>query len=102
MCNVFPSTSNFGDITRFIDDVKIMEFPSLYLYYMSQDSEPGFNSVRSCVVCAASQKEAMKINPFPYDPEIWPGAESIKLIGKAFGIKAGEVICTTFNHLLLN
>src|SRR5689334_8636539 len=73
-------------------NTKSTEFPTLYLYYMSSDSKSEFNGILSCVVCAESQKEALKINPYPHDPDVWPGAESIKLIGKAFpGIKAGEV-----------
>lgn len=103
MCAVFPITSNSNGFDSVIDDAQMVEYPTLYLYYMSQDSEPGFNSIRSCVVCAESQKDALDINPFSNDAEVWPGAESIKLIGKAYpGIKAGEVICASFNHLLLN
>lgn len=102
MCSVFPMTNSNG-LSSIIDNIQIMEYPTLYLYYMAQDSEPGFNSIKSCVVCAASQKDALDINPYPNDSDIWPGAESIKLIGKAYpGIKAGEVICASFNHLLLN
>lgn len=102
MCSIFPLTSDSGAFEPTIESSQELDSPTLYLYYMSQDSEPGFNSMRSCVVCASSQKEAMKINPFPNDPGIWPGAETIRLLGKAFSVKAGEIICTTFNHLLLN
>lgn len=106
MSTLLPIPLYFGNIDNTINIISAAEYPTLYLYYMSQDSEPGFNNIRSCVVCASSQKEAMKINPLgDNDPdwEIWPGAEDVKVIGKAWpGIKDGEVICSTFNHLLLN
>lgn len=102
MSTILPIPSNFGIFDPIVDNIQMLDIPNLYLYYMSQDSEPGFNSMRSCVVCAHSQREALDINPYPHDPNIWPGAESIKMIGKALGIKAGTVICASFNHLLLN
>lgn len=103
MFELIPVTSD--SIDRIITMNSVQDSPILYLYYMSQDSEPGFNNIRSCVVCASSQKEAKDINPLgDNDPdwEIWPGAETIKVIGKAFGLKSGDIICSTFNHLLLN
>ena len=100
MCQA--STVNSENFDFVIDNLQTADVPTLYLYYMSQDSSPGFNSIKCCVVCAESQSEALKINPYPHDPDIWLGAESIKLIGKAFGLKAGQIICASFNHLLLN
>lgn len=100
MCQT--SALNNENFDPVVDNLQTADIPTLYLYYMSQDSSPGFNSIASCVVCAESQKEALKINPYPHDPDIWPGADSITLIGKAFGLKAGQVICASFNHLLLN
>lgn len=104
MSNIFPITSNMDFYNFVIDEIQITETPTLYLYHMSQDSRSESDNVISCVVCAACQKDALDINPLgENDPkwEIWEGADSIKLIGKALGLKEGEVICSSF-HLLLN
>lgn len=98
MCSVFPLISDSG--APAISSCKELDSPTLYIYYMSKNDQPGFNSMISCVVCAASQREALKINPYPNDPKIWDdGSEiSITLVGKAFAVKNGEVICASWNH----
>ncbi len=80
----------------------------LKLYLISQDTNNGYDTFDSAVVCAKNEKIAQTIHPFKglnwdgvkEDYDTWCDAKDVEVVelGKANkNQKEGDVICSSFN-----
>lgn len=98
MNKMLTATSKGSNDTSHISNELNLNSIKNYLWYIGGKE---LNSTYSYVVCADTEENALRINPYPeYDFEV---PDMIKCIGIANSkIKCGEIICASFNHLKLN
>ncbi len=89
---------------NYTDDQIELVPPVLSLWLLIQNDVRGYDTFDSCVVCATTEDEARKISPDSYDRgfgRTWARtpdhvvAEYIGIAAKL--LKAGDVICASFN-----